>query len=431
MEYRKLGRFNIERSVARGGMGEIVKSVDDSGRLIALKTILQEHQFNETFRDLFFREAEISVQLDHPHIVKAYRFDQVGKQLVLALEYLDGVNLKDILREVYARRLIVPASIAIAIMRRVLLGLDYAHKKRDRKNKLLGIVHRDLNPANIFLTYAGDVKILDFGISKAVNRDIHQLTPHGELRGKMCYISPEQIHGKHVDYRSDIFAAGIVFWELLAGQPLFLRDTDTQVMEAIVRGEYRSLREIRNDLPSELEEILMTALAVNPKSRFKDCAEFVRDLDERLKPHLMPGISEEEISIFVRALLNIKTSETDPQFLSGYAWLMTQMAGREAMGLELVKRLAQENPQRPYVQLNYARAQLTVGDRLEGLRIMRRLARADSLESEAQEMLEWLGVRRRPVLRFLSRGNPANFVLGKIRHKILGPTPYQNEFIAA
>lgn len=431
MEYRKLGRFNIERSVARGGMGEIVKSQDDSGRPIALKTILQEHQFNETFRDLFFREAEITVQLDHPNIVKAHHFDQVGKQLILALEYLDGVNLKDILRQVYARKLIIPVSIAVAIMKRVLSGLEYAHKKRDWKGKPLGIVHRDLNPSNIFVTYTGEVKILDFGISKAVHRDIHQLTPNGELRGKMCYISPEQIRGKSIDHHADIFTAGIVFWELLAGKPLFLRESDSQVMEAIANGEYQFLRDIRNDVPAELEEILMRALAVNPKSRFKDCGEFAQVLDERLKAKAMPGVSEEEISIFVRALLNIKTSETDPHFLSGYAWLMTQMAGREAHGLSLATRLAQENPQRPFVQLNYARAQLSVGDRMEGLRIIRRLARADSLESEAQEILEWLGVRRRPVLSFLKRSNPANFVLGKIRHRFLGPTPFQDNFMAA
>jgi len=431
VEYRKLGRFNLERSLARGGMGEIVKSVDDSGRLIALKTILQEHQYDDTFRDLFLREAEITFQLDHPNIVRAYRFDQVGRKLILALEYLDGVTVKDILREIYQRKLVIPAPIVMAIMSRVLLGVDYAHKKKDWKGKSLGIIHRDLNPSNVFVTFTGEVKILDFGISKATHKDIHQLTPHGELRGKMCYIAPEQIHGDDVDYRADIFACGILLWEMLSGQPLYLRETDSQVMEAISRGEYRSIRSIRKDLPSVMDSLIQKALAVNPKNRYQSAEDFRRDLEKVLQPYIMPGTSEEEVSIFVRALTNQQVSETDPQFLSGYAWLMTQMSGREDAGLQLVTRLARENPQRPFVLLNYARAQISIGDRAEGLRVIRRLARTDSMEGESQEILEWLGVRRRPLLPFLKRSNPVNFLLGKVRHRVLGPTPYQAEFMAA
>lgn len=431
MEYRKLGRFNIENSVARGGMGEIRKSVDDSGRPIALKTILDEHLEDPKYRELFIREAEITFELDHPNIIKAYRFDQLGNQLVLALEFLDGVNLKEVLKDIHKRNLAMPLPIAVAIMSRVLQGLDYAHKKRDRFGRSLGIIHRDLNPSNVYLTYAGEVKILDFGISKATEKDVHQLTPNGELRGKMCYLSPEQIRDDRLDHRSDVFACGILLWEMLAGRPLYLRDTDAEAMEAITQGQYRSLRSIRPELPVVLDDLIRRALSVSKKSRFQSCAEMNAEMNRILKSHIVPSIGEEEIGIFVRALMNRHVNESDPHFLAGYAWLMTQIPGREEEGLTLLRRLAHENPQRPFVLLSYARAELTSGDRSVGLRMMRLLARSDSMSEEAQAMLEWLGVRRKPVLPFLKRSNPANFVLGKIRHRVFGPTPYQEAFLAA
>jgi serine/threonine protein kinase len=412
-------------------MGEIHKSVDDSGRPIALKTILQEHQGDQTFRDLFIREAEVTFQLDHPNIVRAYRFDHLGRQLVLALEYLEGVNVKDILREVYARKLMIPVPIAVAIMQRVLYGLHYAHSKKDSRGNELGIIHRDLNPSNVFVTYTGEVKILDFGISKATQKEVHQLTPFGELRGKMCYLSPEQVRGTDIDARSDIFTAGIVFWEILTGRPLYLRKSDQEVMEAIGRAEYEPISSLRSDIPDGLERAIQRALTSKSNSRYKTALDFAHALDEVMEPYRVPGIGEEDIGIFVRALFNRGASESDPHFLSGYAWLMTQLPGRREAGLELLNKLIETHAQRPYVLLNYARAHLQYGDRALGLRAMRRMARSDSYQEEAQRILEWLGVRRRPVFGFLSRSHPINYLVGKVRHSLQGPTRYQAEFLAA
>lgn len=431
MEYRKLGRFHIQRSVAKGGMGEIVRSVDDAGRPIALKTILDTYQADKKFRELFIREAEITFQLDHPNIVRAYRFDEVGRRLILALEYLEGVNLKEVLRAVYERQLRIPLSVATQILRFTLRGLHYAHQKKDRFGRSLGIVHRDLNPSNIFITYSGEVKILDFGISKATQVEVHQLTPKNELRGKVCYLSPEQINSKPVDRRTDIFSLGIVLWEVLAGKPLFLRDTDAEVMEAILHGEYEPLSRYRDDLPAEIEVIIKKALHPDPKKRFQDCKEFEEALVAATYRACMAAAGEEEISVFIRSLFNRVENREDPHFLSGYAWLMVQMPGQEKKGLELAERMAKAHPSRPFIQLNYARAMLLVGNKSEGLRLLRKLARVDSLEEQIQEMLVWLGVRRKPVIPVLSRSNPINYGLGWIRHRILGPTPYQEQFLAA
>lgn len=431
MEYKKLGRFHIQKSLAKGGMGEVVRSVDDAGRPIALKTILDDFKDDKKFQDLFIREADITFQLRHPNIVRAFQFEKVGERLVLALEYLDGVNLKDILRQVYDKKLNIPVCVVSEIMDRVLTGLHYAHTKCDASHKSLGILHRDLNPSNVFVTYSGEVKILDFGISKATSLDVHQLTPKNELRGKICYLSPEQIAQKDMDCRSDVFSVGIVLWEALAGRPLYVRKTDAEVMEAIVQGEYLSLKEFRPDVPGVVEEVIRKALEVDPKKRFQSAEEFRLSLKQAVKAVVLPGVGEEEISVFTRSIFKKVPKEASPEFHSGFAFLMTQTRGREAQGLERAGELAHQHPTRPTVQLNYARAQLAAGDRLEGLRLMRRLARVDSMEKDVQQVLEWLGVRRAPVIKSLSRSNPVNYVLGKIRHQIMGPTPYQQEFLAA
>jgi len=431
VEYRKLGRFHIEGSIARGGMGEIVRSVDDAGRPIVLKTILDSFQNDERFQDLFIREAEITFQLRHPNIVRAYRFERVGNRLVLALEFLDGINLKDLLRKIYDQKLHLPLMVAWAIAQRVLKGLDYAHKKKGSEGDHLGIIHRDMNPSNIFLTYAGEVKVLDFGISKATKLEVHQLTPKNELRGKICYLAPEQIQSKPLDHRADIFSFGIVLWEMLAGRPLFVRPSDGEVMEAIVQNNYESLKTFRPDVPEELEAVIKRALSKNAKDRYKDCREFEAALESAFYEAIMPGASEEEISVFVRSLFGQTQAQQDPQFLSGYALLMAQAPGQESRGLKLAADLAGEYPTRPFIQLNYARALLLRGDRSLGLRMMRKLARVDSLESSIQDILEWVGVRRRPPLAILSRSHPLNYVLGKIRHRVMGPTAYQEQFLSA
>lgn len=431
MEYRKLGRFHIERSVAKGGMGEVVRSVDDAGNPIALKTILDTYREDKRFQDLFIREAEITFQLNHPNIVKAYRFEKLGNRLVLALEYLDGVTLKDILRKAYDENFKIPLSIIYAVLTRVLDGLQYAHSKTDHDGFPLHIVHRDLNPSNIFLTYAGEVKILDFGISKASNLELHQLTPKNELRGKVCYLAPEQISKQETSQLSDIYSLGIVMWESITGRPLYVRSTDAEVMEAIANGEYEKIAKYRESVPDEVESIVKHALAFNPKSRFQNCSEFKKELDKTFAKLCIPGISEEDISIFVRSMFKAEQFKNDPQFLSGYAWLLSQMDGFEKKAVGLATEIASKNPTRPLIQLNYARTLLLKGDRIEALRLLRRLARVDSLEEDVQEILVWLGVRRRPVIPFLPRTNPMNHALGKLRHRILGPTPYQEQFLAA
>ncbi len=431
MEYRKLGKFRLERSVAKGGMGEILRSTDDAGRVIALKSILEDFSTDQKFRDLFIREAEITFQLDHPNIVKAYRFDEWGKRLVLAMEYLDGVNLKDVLRRLFENKLRMPLSVACSILNFTLKGLQYAHEKRDRMGRRLGIIHRDLNPSNIFLTYTGEVKILDFGISKATQIDFHQLTPKNELRGKVSYLAPEQIRDLNLDHRVDVFSLGIVVWEILAGRPLFLKDTDAEVMELILSGRYPSIRKFRADIPESVELVIKKALQLDPMKRHASANDFREALTSACARSFMPGTESSEIAVFVRSLFQEGPMPDSSDFQSTYSWLMTQVPGFEDRGLMASQELAKKFPTRPLIQLNYAKALLLRGDRAEGMKRLRRLARVDSIDTQVQRILEDMGVRRKPVISFLKRSHPFNHGLGWIRHRFLGKTPYQDQFLAA
>ncbi len=431
MEYRKLGKFQLGRTLASGGMGEIIRSEDHYGRTYALKKILKEHQDNPHFRELFKREAEITFALDHPNIVKAHGFDRVGHQLVLALEYLDGVNLRQVLKHVYDAGKQIPVPIAIEICRLVLRGLHYAHSKRDRFGRSLGIVHRDLNPSNIFVTFSGEVKVLDFGISKATEKSVHDLTPKGEMRGKVAYLAPEQIQSPNVDHRVDIFAMGIVLWEMVTAQPLFPRDSTEETFSAILKGEIRPLKDFRESVPDELEWILLKALMVDRRLRFQTAADFERELSCFARKHYPSSCLQKDLSTFIRVLFKKMPEISEPSFVAGQAWLSVLTHGQERHGLQAILQLAEQYPSDPYIQLTLTRAYLQLGKKLEALRQLRKLSRSEGVENEVQELLEWLGIRRRPILPFLRRSNPLNHALGRVRHRLMGPTNSQQEFMAA
>lgn len=429
VEYRKLGKFQLVESVASVGMGEIFRSVDRAGRVFALKKILKSYQENKHFRDLFVREAEITFSLDHPHIVKAHGFDEVGKQLVLVLEYLEGINLREFLSCLNQDKRKLPVPLALKLAISILDGLDYAHKKRDRLGRNLGIVHRDLNPANIFLTYQGIPKILDFGISKATEKGVHNLTPKGEIRGKLSYLAPEQILHDKVDHRVDVFAAGIVLWELITAVPLFQKTDSESPFEVVLNSQYQSVNSFRNDVRGELDFILQRALSINPEHRFQSAQEFRDALQAYLKTYYFVPPTFRDLSIYIRKIMKPDLFDSNnPEDLSSLALLMVQTPGREARGLDLLQSLQKKFPSRVHVKFSHARALLYLGSKLEGLRLLRSLARSDTFYAEVQETLEWLGVRRPPVVHFLRRSNPINHVLGRIRHRIMGPTPFQSQF---
>ena len=277
----QFGKYQLLEKVATGGMAELyrAKVTGDHGfeKLVAIKKILPHLTDEGNLVKAFIDEAKLAALLQHENIVQIYDFGSLDGEYFIAMEYLFG---KDLRRLIYkARENSIPLSLenTLYIISRICAGLDYSHNLRDLQGKPLNIIHRDINPQNIFVTYEGQVKIIDFGIAKAAS---HNSTTHdGLIKGKLAYMSPEQANGNAIDRRSDIFSTGIILYELLAGRRMFQGETMhvyTQVRDAV----YEPLQNVVPDLPDKLHEIVQRALAKEPDERYQSSGEMLADLEE-------------------------------------------------------------------------------------------------------------------------------------------------------
>ncbi|MCZ6689838.1 MAG: serine/threonine-protein kinase [Planctomycetota bacterium] len=273
--------FRIIRALAEGGMGMVYEAVqlgaEGFEKTVALKVLLEELSSDSEFVSMFIGEAKLVADLVHQHIVQIYQLGSIENRLYIAMEYIHGINLRDFIDRHRELGQDVPVEIAVYIMSRVARGLEYAHHARDKAGDLLGVVHRDISPANIMVTFQGVVKITDFGIAKAANLMRDQ---EGEvLMGKLRYMSPEQAEYKHTDKRSDIFSAGILLYELLGNKPLF-EETDTQTtLKNVVEMAIPSIRSVNPKVPQEVERILGKILERDLEKRYQDCGHVAYDLE--------------------------------------------------------------------------------------------------------------------------------------------------------
>ncbi|HTL35112.1 MAG TPA: serine/threonine-protein kinase [Kofleriaceae bacterium] len=265
-----IGRYRIVQHLATGGMAELLLG-HDGKRYVAIKRIRGESARDAQFVKMFLEEANLAASLRHEHIVDVLEIGQDDDEYFFAMEYVHGEDLRKVLLEVNRRDDLVPIMEVIAIACAAAAGLHHAHEKRGPNRELLGIVHRDVSPANILVGYDGTVKVADFGIAKAALRQME--TRSGTLKGKVSYMSPEQISGKQLDRRSDVFALGIVLYELTTARRLYKGDNDFLVMTAIVQGEIPRPSLLRPELPRALEDIIMKALATNPGARYQTADE--------------------------------------------------------------------------------------------------------------------------------------------------------------
>lgn len=238
---------------------------------VVLKTILPHLSDQPEFVERFLDEAHIATTLSHGNIVPVFELGHENDTYFLVMEYVDGWDLRTLLRRATAKEERVPESIALYIASEVCRGLDYAHTRKDEHDRPRNIVHRDISPANILLSRDGDVRIVDFGIASARSRLNQTLT--GELRGKFAYMSPEQAAGETVDARSDLFSLGVVLYEMLAGVRPFEGNSDLEILGRVQRTEYRSLRELRSDLNEATYRLIERALAPKAVDRFAHAAE--------------------------------------------------------------------------------------------------------------------------------------------------------------
>ena len=281
----RFGKYLLVEKIASGGMAEVYKAVatgtDGKQYALAIKRILPQYSSDQEFISLLIDEAKLMVMLNHPNIVPIIEFGKIDDSYFIAMGYVDGITLKELFRLVTNRHEYFPIEIAIHLVREIGSGLAYAHRRVDQVGNPLSIVHRDISPANILISHDGEVKIADFGISKAANQS-HR-TQAGIIRGKTGYMSPEQTRANSpIDQRSDIYALGIMFYEVLTSQRLYKLKSIPEALKTIRLGKIPSVHEYRSGIPVALEKILLKVLAVNPKDRYQRAEEFVDALDEFL-----------------------------------------------------------------------------------------------------------------------------------------------------
>jgi len=275
----RLGRYRILARLGQGGMGTIHLAVAfglaDFRKLLVIKELRTELTSNERFVEMFLAEAKLAARLDHPNIVQTLEAGQDGERYYLAMEFLDGQPLVEILKRVDTAQSI-PTNLLIQILCEVLAGLHFAHELCDYDETPLHIVHRDVNPQNVFVTYNGHVKLVDFGIAKVI--DSEMCTTAGVFKGKFPYAAPEQVTCTGVDRRADVFAVGVMLWEILARRRFAPGQPTTAAIDARLAGAEPRIAAVRPDIDPELAAICDHAMHVDPALRYRTAAEFRSDL---------------------------------------------------------------------------------------------------------------------------------------------------------
>jgi serine/threonine-protein kinase len=277
----RIGKYEVVSHLATGGMAQIYlarqSGLGEFERHVVLKTILRERASDRRFVTMFLDEAKLAATLNHHNVAQVYEVDQADGQYFMAMEYVHGENVRAMLETTIRRGWTVPLELAVLIVSGAAAGLHHAHERRGRGGAPLNIVHRDVSPANVMVGFDGSVKVLDFGIAKAEERATK--TVGGTIKGKYGYMSPEQCKGKSIDRRSDIFALGIVLYELTTLRRAFKGQDDFDTMKRIVAGDIMLPSVAVPGYPPELEAIVRTAMAVDVTARFQSAAELIEALD--------------------------------------------------------------------------------------------------------------------------------------------------------
>ncbi|MCL2178149.1 MAG: serine/threonine protein kinase [Proteobacteria bacterium] len=252
-------------------------------KTVVIKRIRPHLSSQSNFVRMFLNEARLAAQLTHPNIVQIYDLGKINDSYYIAMEYISGRDMRKIIAKAQARGIGFPLEYALKIASSVCEGLYYAHQKTDAQGVHLNIVHRDVTPENIFVSFDGTVKILDFGIAKASNQIIQ--TDVGEVKGKLSYMSPEQCCGYTLDGRNDIFSLGVVLYECLTGFKLFTGDSEAAVVRSIIDGKIYSPSYFMSDIPQGAEEILMKALEKNRENRYQSAWEMQSAINTFLSRH--------------------------------------------------------------------------------------------------------------------------------------------------
>jgi serine/threonine protein kinase len=255
-----------------------------------VKRILPHLSDNKEFVDMFVDEAKMVAGLAHPNIVQIFDLGKLEKSYYIAMEFVHGRDLRSIQKRASERALRIPLDLSVLIVSKVCAALEYAHRKKDEEGRPMAIVHRDVSPQNILISFEGETKLTDFGIAKAATKA--RTTDRGALRGKLLYMSPEQAWGKPIDRRSDLFSLGIVCYELLTEEKPFLGGSEMSILEMVRECRVAPPRATNARIPESLERVVMKALERDPESRYQDAGELGKDLERVLLERRPPAATE-------------------------------------------------------------------------------------------------------------------------------------------
>jgi serine/threonine protein kinase len=309
------GKYHLLDKIATGGMAELFRAkltgVEGFEKLIAIKKILQHLNSEDKLVSAFIEEAKLAANLHHPNIVQIYDFGYMNETYYIAMEYLSGRDLRFVFRRALDREYPLTIENALYIVLQVLSGLDYAHTFVDFSGNPMRIIHRDIGPQNLFVTFDGQVKIIDFGIAKADTQDTN--TQFGTIKGKVSYMSPEQANGDPIDYRSDLYSVGIVLYELVTNRKIHEGDT-FQILARVREGFYDPVESITRDLPAELYTIINKALEKDPGNRYQTAEEMSRDIERFIHEHSM-RMTQRDLAAYMRKLFDTECDDTETRYI--------------------------------------------------------------------------------------------------------------------
>ena len=306
---KQIGKYTILDRLAVGGMAELFKAqlIGNLGfeKLVAIKKILPHLANDQSFVEMFIDEARITAQLDHRHIVQVFELGTDSDTPYIAMQYVDGLDVLGLLRECARAQIRLPPDLAAIIARDVLDALDYAHTATDVHGRQLGIVHRDISPGNVLLSWRGDVKLTDFGIARAAER--RHKTEAGTLKGKYGYMSPEQVSSGEVDARADLFSVGILLAEMVMARRLFTSTNDLDILLMVRDARLDRLHKYASEFPVELRVLTVRALQRRPEDRWQTAGQFRDALDEWIRR--TTRVTSRDLASLIGSVINAPTAD--------------------------------------------------------------------------------------------------------------------------
>jgi serine/threonine protein kinase len=300
-------RYRVKERLAAGGMAEVFLAesagIEGFKKQVAIKRVLPSLSEKKRFIAMFLDEARLSAHLSHSNVAQVFDIGVGDSAYFIVMEYVDGADLKAVIEYMRKSGRAFPVEHAAYIASKLCEGLAYAHELSGPDGQPLKVIHRDMSPPNVLITKYGEVKIVDFGLAKAASQ--LEKSDTGVIKGKFGYLSPEAAKGLEIDHRTDIFAVGIILWEMLAGRRLFLGETDYATVKMVEEGIVPPVRSLNPAVPAELEPILARALARDPVARYPTARDLGRDLTAFLYRHGRP-VTAYDIAELVRAAVALR-----------------------------------------------------------------------------------------------------------------------------